>query len=67
MDNLWTFTFTLDPKLNSGYKEAFNQCGDPYWWIVDEEGNMAVGEVNLTGAVFKSLHDSNIVVVEAKE
>jgi len=54
--NNWTFTLKVDSKLNHGAVEAFNQCGEPWWWAVDAEGNiMGAGNVDFNGATFLSL------------
>jgi hypothetical protein len=53
--NDWTFTFNIDPTLNAGATEAFNQCGEPYWWAMKDGGILGAGDINFSGATFKSL------------
>jgi hypothetical protein len=64
MNDTYTFTFRIDPALNSGFTEAFNQ-GEPWWWV-DGDGNPAAGNVDLTGAVAISVHRGSILVWETE-
>lgn len=59
----YTFSFKIDPELNSGYDEAFKQGDETWWWYTKSGGDLKGGEgpaagpvPNFEGAVFKSLH-----------
>lgn len=59
----YTFTFKVDPNLNGGYDTAFNQGGEPWWWVVDSNGSRpAAGSVNLKGATLVSVHNWGDVI-----
>lgn len=51
----WTFTFNIDPALNGGCDQAFNQCGEPWWWAMKDGEIAGAGEIDFTGATFHSL------------
>lgn len=58
----YTFTFKINPDLNGGYIEAFNQGGEPWWWVCNKPGDTfcdgpAAGDVDLTGAVLIAVHE----------
>lgn len=65
MNNDYTFTFSVDPKLNGGITEVFNQCGEPWWWAEKDGEVIGAGgdTLNLTGATFKSLHVGSTLVL----
>lgn len=67
MRNNMTFTFQVDPALNAGADEAFNQCGEPWWWAVSAGEILGAGYVDLTGATFKSLHNGSDLVLDVAE
>lgn len=55
-EDYFTFSFNVDPYLNSGYTEVFKQGDEPYWWYCSDDEGPAVGPVpNFTGASFKGL------------
>ena len=61
----FTFTFKLDPDLNSGYTQAFKQGDEPWWWYTTDndddpmKGPAAGPTPNFKGASFVSLHDGS--------
>lgn len=62
----YTFTFLIDPRLNSGFGVAFNQGGEPWWHYEDNrEGfpQICTGNCpNLEGATLLSVHDGNKLI-----
>lgn len=61
----WTFTFRVNPQINNGYTEAFNQGGEPWWWL--DKGpyeGPAAGNVDLTGATLIAIHSDGDKVWE---
>lgn len=58
---MWTFTFRVNADLNEGYDVAFNQCGEPWWWVMTEEGP-AAGSVDLAGAELMTVHKGSEIM-----
>lgn len=57
--NFFTFTFNVDPALNSGYNVAFKQGDETWWWYLNDatsDGPAAGPTPDFTNAKFKSLH-----------
>lgn len=59
MKGYYSFSFEIDPNLNSGFNEAFNQGGEQWWWFTKpgETGAAAGGPPDLTGARCKAVHE----------
>jgi len=65
----FTFTFSVDPELNDGITEVFNQCGEPWWWAVREGGNMGAGDIeslDLTGAKFTGIYVGSKLLIKGE-
>lgn len=62
----YTFTFEIDPDLNHGFDEAFNQGGESWWHYEDSKSEFpkiyAGGTPNLTGAVLLTVHNGNEII-----
>ena len=64
----YTFMFSIDPELNDGITEVFNQCGEPWWWAVKGDTLAAGGieDLDLTGAKFTGLYVGNKLLIKGE-